>query len=153
MKVVADYLNPMTKRELLRYLMTLDALEVERARKAEEDYYSGNIEQTDYNAMLTQPMFEFVSKDDILSVDFCWSMGRDFPNEASPAARDYIDIHELGTRYYIPEIPAKEKVTIPKPRWFDVNEVVENVEGLRGLISSRGVLEEVRIEPSEQLEI
>ncbi|KOH03739.1 hypothetical protein ACZ98_24210 (plasmid) [Vibrio parahaemolyticus] len=44
-------------------------------------------------------------------------------------------------------------MTIPKPRWFDVNEVVENVEGLRGLISSRGVLEEVRIEPSEQLEI
>ncbi|MCG9670333.1 phosphoadenosine phosphosulfate reductase family protein [Vibrio harveyi] len=153
MKVVADYLSPSTKRELLRFLMTLDALEVERARKAEEDYYSGRLEQNEYNLMLTEPMFEFVTKDDVLSVDFCWSMGRDFPHEASPAARDYIDIHELGTRYYIPKIPEREKVSIPKPRWFNVNEAITNVEGLNGLIASNGSLQQMQLHSADQLEI
>ncbi|ENN6469947.1 phosphoadenosine phosphosulfate reductase family protein [Vibrio vulnificus] len=152
-KVYADYLSPTTKRELLRYLLTLDVLEIERAKAMEEKYYSGQVEQTKHNLMLTQPMFQNVTVDDVLALDFCWSMSRDFIHEASPAARDFIDVHELGVRYHIPDIPESPKTAIPPQRWFDMREAVENVEGLKGLVASNGALHELHIKSSDQLEV
>jgi 3'-phosphoadenosine 5'-phosphosulfate sulfotransferase (PAPS reductase)/FAD synthetase len=156
LKITPDYLSPETKRELYRYLVTLDALEIERARAHEEAYYDPRntaVEQDEYNLMLTQPQFQFVSFSDVLCIDFCWSIGRDFINEASPAAKDWIDIHERGIRYHVPELPSAPKSSLPSVRWFDVSEVMEETDGLAGTIDSHGSTHEVRAQPSEMLTV
>ncbi len=152
MKVTPDYWSPQTKRELLRYLLTLDALEVERARAFEDKWYAGEVEHTPENYLLTGVMFQFVTYDDILSIDFAWSMGRDWP-EASVAAREWIEIHDMGYRYHIPDVPEAPRVTIPKPRWYDVNPVVEDVVGLKGLVPTNygAAFEELRLHEAKEL--
>lgn len=128
MKVTPDYFNGHTKRELYRYLLTLDAIEQERAARHEEAYYSGKIPLTPQNYLLTQPMFQFISWPDLIGIEFQWSLCRDF-DEAAPAAKDWIDVHELGIRYHMPVVPEAARVPIPEHRWFDVSET-EDVVGL-----------------------
>lgn len=154
-KVVPDYFSPHTKRTLLRFLLTMDAMEVERAKKFEALYYANesNIERSDFNRRLCYPMFQNITLDDILAIDFAWSLQRDF-REASPAARDWIEIHDLGHRYHIPQIDVSPRVTIPAARWFDVSTLLDQEPiGLKGLIPVGRSLQELEVEFSDELKI
>ncbi|EJE4724707.1 hypothetical protein ASL83_003475 [Vibrio parahaemolyticus] len=152
MKIIPDYFNPTTKRQILRYLITMDRMEVERARKHEEAYYAGKIEKTELNELLCYPMFENITQNDILAIDFVWSLNRDF-EEASPAARDYLAIHELGERYFIPEVPRAERISIPKPRWFDVSQDLPNQEEVQGILPIGWKLEDLDINFADEMEV
>lgn len=153
LKVTPNYFSPQTKRELLRYLLTIDAMEKERAKKHEEAYYNGTIEQTEYNYLLTQPMFQNIDMSDLLVIDFAWSLSRDF-REASPAARDWIEIHDLGYRYHVPQIDSHERVKVPKDRWFDVSASLdESLVGIKGFIPVDGKMQELDIEYSDELTV
>lgn len=152
-KVVPDYFNPTTKRNLLRYLLTMDAMEVERASRHADKYYSGAIEKTEENLLLTEPLFQNVSYDDLLAVDFAWSLSRDF-RESSPAARDWIEIHELGYRYHIPNVPTAPRVSIPKARWFDISTQLDQpTQGIKGLVPARCGLQELNIKFGNELAV
>ncbi|EGR5063497.1 hypothetical protein C1E47_15765 [Vibrio cholerae] len=151
MKVTPDYFSPRTKRELLRYLITLDVLELERAKTWEQKWNANEIEHTEENRVLCGPMFNFVTWDDIVAIEFQWSLTRDF-NESSPAARDWIDIYDFGVRYHIPDVPESPRVTIPSHRWFDVNPVLENsISGIKGLLPHRD--EVLNFSESKELEV
>jgi hypothetical protein len=126
LKVVPDYFASQTKRELLRYLLTLDKLEEERAANFSEMYYSGQVAQTPENLALTDVMFQLVQYSDIVAIDFQWSLSGDFANEASPAAKDWIEIHEMGYKYHIPDMPEAPRSPIPKSRWFNIQEELDN---------------------------
>ncbi|MEZ8733835.1 hypothetical protein [Vibrio sp. 10N.239.312.D08] len=152
MKVLPDYFKPEVKRQLLRFLITMDRMEVERAKKHEEMYYSGKIEKTELNLLLCYPMFENVTKDDILAIDFVWSLNRDF-EEASPAARDYLAIHELGERYFIPEVPRAERITIPKARWFDVSNDLPNQQEVQGILPSGWNIESLDCDFADEMQV
>lgn len=152
MKIVPDYFAPKVKRDLLRYLITMDRLEVERAEKHAELYYSGQIEKNHLNWLLTSPMFENVTQDDVLAIDFTWSLNRDFP-EASPAARDYLAIHDLGERYYIPDVPKSERIAIPKPRWFDVSKSLPCSEEVQGILPNGWDLDDLDLSFSDEMEV
>ncbi|MGR5296908.1 hypothetical protein ACPV5U_19395 [Vibrio mediterranei] len=135
-KVVPDYYSPEMKRDLLRFLITMDADEIDRAAKHEKLFYGGKIEDNEHNRLLCDPMFQNLTYDDVLAIDFYWSLERDFP-EASPAARDFIEIHDMRRRYYPPAMEDSPRVTIPKARWFDISDALpfdEDVEGIQGLV-------------------
>ncbi|WP_063664249.1 phosphoadenosine phosphosulfate reductase family protein [Aliivibrio fischeri] len=151
-KVTPDYFNPNTKRELFRFLLTLDALEVERAEEMERKWYNNEIEHTPENYLLTGVMFEFIRMDDVLAIDFCWSIGRDFES-ASCAAKDYLEVHEHGIRYHIPEIPEAPRTPIPPHRWFNVNPVIEDTKGIKGLVPINGQLKDLNIREAKLMEI
>lgn len=151
MKVTPDYFSPRTKRELLRYLLTLDVLELERAKEWERKWYANEIEHTEENRVLCGPMFNFISWDDLVAIEFQWSLTRDF-YESSPAARDWIDIYDFGVRYHIPDVPLSPRVAIPECRWFDVNPVLEStIEGIKGLLPHKNM--ELQFTESKELEI
>ncbi|HAS8195745.1 TPA: hypothetical protein I7682_17845 [Vibrio vulnificus] len=119
-KVTPDYFDARTKRELYRYLLTLDALEVDRAKEHERRWHAGEIAKTEQNRLLCRPMFQFITYPDVIAIEWQWSLNRDF-DEVSPAARDWIEVHELSARYHIPDLPKAPRVDIPSPRWFSVN--------------------------------
>lgn len=152
MKVLPDYFKPEVKRQLLRFLITMDRMEVERAKKHEAMYYSGKIEKTELNELLCYPMFENITKDDILAIDFVWSLNRDF-EDASPAARDYLAIHELGERYYIPEVPRAERITIPKARWFDVSNDLPNQQEVQGILPPGWNIESLDCDFADEMQV
>lgn len=152
MKIVPDYFSPETKRELLRFLITMDAMEKERARKHEIKYYAGDIEKNELNHQLCWPMFENVTVDDVLAIDFVWALQRDF-EEASPAASDYLAIHELGKRYHIPILPESPRITIPQARWFDVSGSLPNREEAQGLLPHGMSIEDLPIEFTNEMEV
>jgi 3'-phosphoadenosine 5'-phosphosulfate sulfotransferase (PAPS reductase)/FAD synthetase len=149
--VAADYFNAETKLELLRYLLTLDAVELERAHKHSQAFYAGEIEDTEWNRALCYPMFEMITKDSILAIDFAWSIGRDF-RYASAAAKAYIEVHHLKARYYPPVLDVAAKETIPEKRWIDVTGLSAEV-GLSDPYVLNGRLNNIEPKHSNELAI
>lgn len=152
MKVLPDYIRPTEKRNLLRFLITMDVMEKERAAKHEELYYAGKIEKNPLNELLCDPMFENITQADILGIDFVWSLNRDFES-ASPAARDYLAIHELGERYFIPDVPRAERIIIPKARWFDVTQSMPQPDEIQGLLPAGMELDDLELEYSDEMHV
>ncbi|MFC5079652.1 hypothetical protein VTH8203_00827 [Vibrio thalassae] len=155
LKVTPDYFNSRTKRELLRYLITIDVMEKERAEEHQRKWDANEIEHTDHNSLLCEPMFQYITYDDVLIIDFAWSLQRDF-GEASAAAKDYIEIHDLGYRYPVPSIKEAPRVSIPKRRWFDVSKALphdEDVDGLFYLIPETQTLYLGEISLSDALSV
>ncbi len=149
--VAADYFSAETKLELLRYLLTLDAVEMERAHNHNIAFCAGEIEDNEWNRALCYPMFEMITKDAILAIDFAWSIGRDF-RTASQAAKAYIDVHHFKHRYYPPVLTAAKKTSIPAKRWVDVTELSADI-GLSEPFIYKGKLQELTPEHSDELAV
>jgi DNA sulfur modification protein DndC len=96
--------------QLLRYMLTLDALEADRAEQHEADYVTGRIPRTPENEELCSPQFEFITPAKLITVDFQLSMHH-FCDGAFPALREWYMIKVMGRRYHMP--PPKDPV--PKP--------------------------------------
>lgn len=116
-----DNYNADFRRALLRYLITLDVLEEERAENHSAAVHRGDsgYEDTPENRRLSNPQFQFITPQLILSIDFMWSLQRDFVH-AFPALREWYQIRTLGRRYMVPESEMVSVIKIPEVRWFHV---------------------------------
>lgn len=113
-----DYLDFETRREMLRYMLTLDAEEAEWADEHNEEMVR----------------FQLISYPQLVAIDFMWSMYRDSPHAFS-ALREYYLIRHCGRRYHLPEVIQKhEKALVPQRRWFPLPENgITPPQGIGGL--------------------
>lgn len=109
------------RRDILRYLLTLDVLEEERAEEDDARLFRGEIEKTDSNQILAGITFQFITPQKLIAIDYIWSLTFGF-DHAFPALREWYEIRILGKRYPIPKVEAIERATIQAARWFKVDE-------------------------------
>jgi 3'-phosphoadenosine 5'-phosphosulfate sulfotransferase (PAPS reductase)/FAD synthetase len=114
-----DNYSPSFRRNLLRYLITLDVQEEERGEDHAAALHCGDVADTAENRRLASPQFQFITPQLIVAIDFMWSMQRDF-DYAFPALREWYEIRELGRRYQVPDSELMPPVSIPEARWFHV---------------------------------
>lgn len=115
--VTATAYSAAMRRELLRYLLTLDVLEEERAEEHDARMYRGELEDTEYNQTLRGVTFQFITPQQLVAIDFAWSLSYGF-DHAFPALTEWYEIRVLGKRYPIPDIAPVEKGTMPEIRWY-----------------------------------
>jgi len=101
--VTATAYSAAMRRELLRYLLTLDVLEEERAEEHDARMYRGELEDTEYNQTLRGVTFQFITPQQLVAIDFAWSLSYGF-DHAFPALTEWYEIRVLGKRYPIPDI-------------------------------------------------
>lgn len=109
--------NAAMRRELLRYLLTLDVLEEERAEEHDARMFRGELERSEANETLRGSTFQFITPKNLLGIDFAWSLSYGF-DHAFPALSEWYEIRVLGKRYLIDEVSPTEKAIIPEQRWF-----------------------------------
>lgn len=109
--------NAEMRRELLRYLLTLDILEEERAEEYEARIVRGEVERSEANDSLRGVTFQFITPKNLLAIDFAWSLSYGF-DHAFPALTEWYEIRVLGKRYPIEAVTPVEKGSIPEQRWF-----------------------------------
>ncbi|AVX93273.1 hypothetical protein PkP19E3_34640 (plasmid) [Pseudomonas koreensis] len=109
------------RRELLRYLLTLDVLEEERAEEHDARMFRGELEKTESNETLRGITFQFITPKNLLAIDFAWSLSYGF-DHAFPALTDWYEIRVLGKRYLIEDVVPAEKGIIPEQRWFKIDD-------------------------------
>jgi 3'-phosphoadenosine 5'-phosphosulfate sulfotransferase (PAPS reductase)/FAD synthetase len=108
------------RRDMLRYLLTLDIEEEERAEEFDAKMFRGEVEDTEANRSLRGITFQFITPKKLLSIDFAWSLCFGF-DHAFPALTEWYEIRVLGKRYPVPDIiPAKDKV--PAMCWYPLAE-------------------------------
>lgn len=126
------------RREILRYMITLDVREEERAEEHSAALCSGDIPDTPQNRRLAHPQFEWVTPKNLLAIDFAWGIHGVFQH-AFPALREWYEIRYLGRRYDIPDVDEKQypRKGIPEKRYFFVGTFDHpwKVDGLRNLYS------------------
>jgi DNA sulfur modification protein DndC len=105
------------RRELLRYLLTLDVLEEERAEEHDAMMFRGELEKTESNETLRGVTFQFITPQNLMAIDFAWSLSYGF-DHAFPALTEWYEIRVLGKRYPIEDVTPVEKGVIPEQRWF-----------------------------------
>lgn len=109
--------NAEMRRELLRYLLTLDVLEEERAEEHDARMFRGELEKTEANETLRGVTFQFITPKNLLAIDFAWSLSYGF-DHAFPALTEWYEIRVLGKRYPIEPIAPVAKQIIPEQRWY-----------------------------------
>jgi DNA sulfur modification protein DndC len=131
-RVQADVLSYAERINLLRYLLTLDALEIERAERMEEDLATGQVPDTPSNRELCYVQFEMITPAQLVAIDFMLSMHHYAPH-AFPAVNEWFEVHRLGRRYLVPDVATYPKVAIPHHGWFYVGDFDAQapVDGLR----------------------
>lgn len=124
------------RRELLRYMITLDVLEEERAEEQDAAIVRGEIEATPESRRLAHPQFQWITPKVLVSIDFAWGLHACF-DYAFPAMREWYEIRELGRRYSVPDVALDEfpRVGIPEKRYFKVEDYSHpwKVDGIRNL--------------------
>ena len=113
--------NAEMRRELLRYLLTLDVLEEERAEEHDARMFRGELEKTESNETLRGITFQFITPKNLLAIDFAWSLSYGF-DHAFPALTEWYEIRVLGKRYLIEDVAPVEKGIIPEQRWFKLDD-------------------------------
>ncbi|WP_321882675.1 hypothetical protein [Burkholderia cepacia] len=130
--VKPDVLSYLERVRLLQYLLTLDALEVERAERHEGGLATGEIPDTPENRALCDVQFEMITPAQLVAIDFYLSMHHYAPH-AFPALSVWFDVHRLGRRYHLPVVDPLPKIDIPHHGWFFVGAYDAEVptDGLR----------------------
>ncbi|MBB5420723.1 hypothetical protein [Paraburkholderia atlantica] len=131
-RVQPDVLSFRERMNLLRYLLTLDALEIERAEQHDADLAAGLIPDTPENRDLCDVQFEMITPSQLVAIDFMLSMHHYAPH-AFPAVSAWYEVHRLGRRYRIPKVDTFPKVPITNHGWFRVGQFDAEApaEGLR----------------------
>ena len=94
-----DAYHPRMMRELLRYVLTLQARENEEALRLGID-----------------PRFQIITPAGLVGVEAMWSLNG--YHEPFTAIADYDDIFNKGMRYEIPKLETFPKVEMPEPRFL-----------------------------------
>lgn len=124
------------RREILRYMLTLDIREQERAEEHAGALANGEIPDTPENRRLAHPQFEWVTPKVLVAIDFAWGVYGAFEH-AFPALREWYEVKHLGRRYDIPEIEedAFPRKGIPEKRYFYIGSYEHpwKIDGLRNI--------------------
>lgn len=98
-----DAYHPKMQRELLRYVLTLQATENQEA------VLRG-----------INPRFQIITAAGLIGVDAMWSLNG--YHQAFSAVEDYHEVFHLGKRYEIPKLETFQKVDMPEPRFLYVGD-------------------------------
>ncbi|VVP60482.1 hypothetical protein PS880_06158 [Pseudomonas fluorescens] len=109
------------RRELLRYLLTLDVLEEERAEDHDARMFLGELEKTESNETLWGITFQLITPKNLLAIDFAGSLSYGF-DHSFPALTEWYEIRVLGKRYLIDDVAPVEKGVIPEQSWFQLDD-------------------------------
>lgn len=109
------------RRAMLRYLLSMDANERDRAAETEAAIVTGRLEDTKDNRLMASPTFELVSLQQLALIDYHWSNHYEAA-EAFPAVAIWHEVNVLGRRYSIPKTAKAPKITIPTRRWIKVGD-------------------------------
>jgi DNA sulfur modification protein DndC len=131
-RIKADVLSYAERVDRLRYLLTLDALKIERAESHEADLVAGRIPDTPENRELCSVQFELITPQQLVAIDFFLSMHHYAPH-AFPAISIWFEVHRLGFRHSVPRVEPMEKTDIPTHGWLHVGgwDAEVPVDGLR----------------------
>ncbi|WP_176000338.1 hypothetical protein [Burkholderia vietnamiensis] len=137
-RVQPDVYSYQHRVSLLKYLLTLDVLEQERAEQHQANLAEGMIEDTESNRELCEVQFQFVTPQQLVAVDFFLSMHHYSPH-AFPALSVWHDVYTLGRRYHVPVVETKPKVPIPLHGWYRVGkyDAEAPVDGLRDYLAEQ----------------
>lgn len=137
-RVQADVSSYEHRVTLLKYLLTLDVLEQERAEQHQADLVEGVINDTVVNRELCEVQFQLVTPQQLVAVDFFLSMHHYAPN-AFPALSVWHDVYTLGRRYHVPVVEPKAKVPIQLHGWYRVGkyDAEAPVDGLRDYLAEQ----------------
>lgn len=131
-----DNYSSQMRRELLRYMLTLDIREQERAEEHSAALQRGDIPDTPVNRRLAHPQFEWITPKVLLAIDFAWGIYGAFEH-AFPALREWYEIVHLGRRYEIPEVAEDEfpRIPVPEKRYFHIGQYEHpwKIDGLRNI--------------------
>lgn len=122
------------RRSMLRYLLSIDANERDRAEEIEAAIITGRLEDTKDNRLMATPTFELVSLQQLALIDWHWSNHYE-ATEAFPALAIWYEVNILGRRFSIPKTNKAPKISIPTKRWLKVGNYDHAVpsEGLRNV--------------------
>tara|TARA_R110002051_G_scaffold318017_2_gene399815 strand:- start:772 stop:2616 length:1845 start_codon:yes stop_codon:yes gene_type:complete len=107
------------RRDLLRYLLTIDVLEEERAIEHDGARANGELLETDSEAqqVLSGSTFQFITPRQLIAIDYAWSLSYGFPT-AFPALREWHEIRVQGKRYPVPDVAPVAKQSVPPMVWY-----------------------------------
>jgi DNA sulfur modification protein DndC len=104
---------------MLRYLLSIDANERDRAAETEAAIATGRLADTKENRLMASPTFELISLPQLALID--WHLSNHYEaEEAFPAVAIWYEVNCLGRRYSIPKTAKAPKITIPTRRWIKV---------------------------------
>ena len=111
------------RREMLRYLLTLDALEEERAEEHDAAMFRGDIKDQGLEMIqsLRGSTYQIITPKKLLAIEFAWSLSHGF-GHAFSALTEWYEIRVLGKRYPIPPVEAVQKTGVPAMCWFKIPE-------------------------------
>jgi DNA sulfur modification protein DndC len=124
------------RRAMLRYLLSIDANERDRAEETEAAIATGRLADTKDNRLMASPTFELLSMQQLALIDWHWS-NHHSATEAFPALAIWYEVNFLGRRYSVPKIDKAPKLTIPTRRWINVGKFDHAApsEGMRSMDS------------------
>ena len=130
--VGTDVYSYQFRRSMLRYLLSMDANERDRAEETEAAIRTGRLADTKENRLMSSPTFELVSLSQLALIDWHWSIHYEAA-EAFPALAIWYDVNILNRRYSVPKTTKAPKITIPTKRWIKVGnyDYAAPSEGLR----------------------
>jgi len=122
------------RESMLRYLLSMDANERDRAEETEAAIFAGRLADTKENRLMATSTFEMVSLQQLSLIDWHWSNHYQ-ASHAFPAVSIWYEVNVLGRRYSIPKIDKAPKLTIPTTRWLKVGKFDHDApsEGMRSV--------------------
>ena len=104
---------------MLRYLLSIDANERDRAEETEAAIITGRLADTKDNRLMASPTFELINMQQLALID--WHLSNHYEAaEAFPALAIWHEVNVLGRRYAIPKTDKAPKISIPTKRWIRV---------------------------------
>jgi 3'-phosphoadenosine 5'-phosphosulfate sulfotransferase (PAPS reductase)/FAD synthetase len=100
-RIAPDAYSPAMMEELLRYSLTLDVQEQERARTAGE-----------------KPKFQIISLESLIAIDAMWSLQA--YHRPFHALSIYDEVYQQGKRFPVPEVSVYPRWKEQKPLYFNV---------------------------------
>ncbi len=109
LKIIPDGYSPAMLRELLGYVLTLDAIEQDRASK------SG-----------IAPRFKILSEEKLIAVDATWSL-YGLSQRPFEAISLWNKVYHEGVRFLVPTIPPAPQCDIPDAKYIDVSDTWDEI--------------------------
>lgn len=111
------------RRDMLRYLLTLDVMEEERAEEHDAAMFRGDVRDQGLEMIqsLRGTTYQIITPRKLLAIEFAWSLSHGF-GHAFPALTEWYEIRVLGKRYPIPPAEAVQKAGVPSMCWFKIPE-------------------------------
>jgi 3'-phosphoadenosine 5'-phosphosulfate sulfotransferase (PAPS reductase)/FAD synthetase len=119
----------------LRMILTLDAMERQRADTLSEDMESGLVPWSEEAEDMCEPQFEFINPEQLLAIDFYLGMHH-MADSAFPALQAWWEVNALGRTMAIPSGLAQHTIAVAareSSRWVRVDDYDHLVptDGLR----------------------